>query len=118
MFITVIPNSNCIGQSWSWPGETDSLYVVNKDFPRFSTARQTVKRLVYQGKNKMQLRGLLMLLLSRAAGHCEGAGEVDPNTGVSERQRKLAEIVEMIHTGQAIHQVKITTHHYPVNSLS
>ena len=28
----------------------------------------TVKRLVYMGKNKMQLRGLLMLLVSRAAG--------------------------------------------------
>ena len=39
----------------------------------------TVKRLVYMGKNKMQLRGLLMLLVSRAAGRTEltgGEGEV------------------------------------------
>jgi len=74
----------------------------------------TVKRLVYQGKNKMQLRGLLMLLLSRAAGH--GAGcEVDPATGITEKQRKLAEIVEMINTGQAIHQSVVNL---PVNIAS
>jgi len=71
----------------------------------------TVKRLVYQGKNKMQLRGLLMLLLSRAAGHTAPA-EVDPSTGVMEKQRKLAEIVEMINTGQAIHQSVVNL---PVN---
>jgi len=71
----------------------------------------TVKRLVYQGKNKMQLRGLLMLLLSRAAGHPNGA-EVDPSTGVMEKQRKLAELVEMINTGQAIHQSVVNL---PVN---
>lgn len=72
----------------------------------------TVKRLVYQGKNKMQLRGLLMLLLARAAGHGAGAGDVDPGTGVTEKQRKLAEIVEMINTGQAIHQSVVNL---PVN---
>ena len=64
-----------------------------------------------QGKNKMQLRGLLMLLLSRAAGHT-AAAEVDPSTGVMEKQRKLAEIVEMINTGQAIHQSVVNL---PVN---
>jgi len=74
----------------------------------------TVKRLVYQGKNKMQLRGLLMLLLSRAAGHPNGA-EVDPATGVTDKQRKLAEIVEMINTGQAIHQSIVNL---PVNIAS
>ena len=31
----------------------------------------TVKRLVYMGKNKMQLRGLIMLLVSRAAGRTQ-----------------------------------------------
>ena len=74
----------------------------------------TVKRLVYQGKNKMQLRGLLMLLLSRAAGH-EAGCEVDPATGIMEKQRKLAEIVEMINTGQAIHQSVVNL---PVNIAS
>ena len=74
----------------------------------------TVKRLVYQGKNKMQLRGLLMLLLSRAAGHEPGC-EVDPATGIMEKQRKLAEIVEMINTGQAIHQSVVNL---PVNIAS
>merc|ERR1719166_342492 len=60
----------------------------------------------------MQLRGLLMLLLARAAGHGAGAGDVDPGTGVTEKQRKLAEIVEMINTGQAIHQSVVNL---PVN---
>lgn len=72
----------------------------------------TVKRLVYQGKNKLQLRGLLMLLLSRAAGHVPGCEDVDAATGVMEKQRKLAEIVEMINTGQAIHQSVVNL---PVN---
>ena len=55
-----------------------------------------------------------MLLLSRAAGH--GAGcEVDPGTGIMEKQRKLAEIVEMINTGQAIHQSVVNL---PVNIAS
>jgi len=74
----------------------------------------TVKRLVYQGKNKMQLRGLLMLLLSRAAGHPSpnDRAEVDASTGVMETQRKLAELVEMINTGQAIHQSVVNL---PVN---
>ena len=55
-----------------------------------------------------------MLLLSRAAGH--GAGcEVDPATGITEKQRKLAEIVEMINTGQAIHQSVVNL---PVNIAS
>lgn len=71
----------------------------------------TIKRLVYMGKNKMQLRGLLMLLVSRAAGHTTGT-EVDPSTGVTDKQRKLAEFIEMIHTGEAIHQSVVNL---PVN---
>jgi len=75
---------------------------------------QTVKRLVYQGKNKMQVRGLIMLLLSRAAGP-NGLKDIDPGTGVLEKQRKLAEIVEMINTAQAIHQSVVNL---PVNIAS
>ena len=71
----------------------------------------TVKRLVYMGKNKMQLRGLLMLLVSRAAGHVN-IPDVDPTSGVTENQRKLAEFIEMIHTGEAIHQSVVNL---PVN---
>ena len=82
--------------------------LVGSEHPVF----HTVKRLVYQGKNKLQLRGLLMLLLSRAAGHVGGSEEVDAATGVMEKQRKLAEIVEMINTGQAIHQSVVNL---PVN---
>jgi len=71
----------------------------------------TVKRLIYSGKNTMQLRGLVMLLVSRAAGQVN-TQDVDPNTGVTEKQRKLAELIEMIHTGQAIHQSVVNL---PVN---
>jgi len=74
----------------------------------------TVKRLVYQGRNKMQLRGLIMLLLSRAAGPNE-CKDYDKGTGVLEKQRKLAEIVEMINTAQAIHQSVVNL---PVNIAS
>ena len=55
-----------------------------------------------------------MLLLSRAAGP-NGLKDIDPGTGVLEKQRKLAEIVEMINTAQAIHQSVVNL---PVNIAS
>lgn len=72
--------------------------LVGSDHPVLRTA----KRLLYHGKNKMQVRGLIVLLLSRAVGPY--TEEWDPSTGVLEKQRKLAEIVEMIHTAQEIHK--------------
>jgi len=75
---------------------------------------KTVKRLVYQGENKMQVRGLLMLLLARAAGP-NGSKDFDMSTGVLESQRKLAEIIEMINTAQAIHKSVVNL---PVNIAS
>ena len=70
----------------------------------FSRLRETV--IVRDKLNKTQLRYLLillMLLLSRAAVH-EAGCEVNPTTGSKEKQKKLAEIVEMINAGHAIHQ--------------
>ena len=55
-----------------------------------------------------------MLLLSRAAGP-NGSKDFDKSTGVLEKQRKLAEIVEMINTAQAIHQSVVNL---PVNIAS
>merc|ERR1719278_1581920 len=52
-----------------------------------------------------------MLLVSRAAGHVN-VPDLDPTTGVTDSQRKLAEFVEMIHTGEAIHQSVVNL---PVN---
>merc|ERR1719225_642515 len=70
------------------------------------------KRLIYHGKNKMQVRGLMVLLLSGAVGAGNSSEVIDPGTGVLETQRKLAEIVEMIHTAQSIHQSVVNL---PVN---
>ena len=55
-----------------------------------------------------------MLLLSRAAGP-NGSKDFDKSTGVLEKQRKLAEIVEMVNTAQAIHQSVVNL---PVNIAS
>lgn len=74
--------------------------LIGSDHPVLRTA----KRLIYQGKNKMQIRGLIVLLVSRAVGSSQNSENVDPGTGVLDDQRKLAEIVEMIHTAHCIHQ--------------
>ena len=54
----------------------------------------TFKRLVHDGKNNLQVRGVLMLLLCHSTSNAE----------ISEEQRKLAEIIEMIHTAHYIHK--------------
>merc|ERR1719239_1753304 len=82
--------------------------LIGSDHPVLRTA----KRLIYHGKNKMQVRGLVVLLLSRAVGAGNSSEVIDPGTGVLETQRKLAEIVEMIHTAQSIHQSVVNL---PVN---
>lgn len=64
------------------------------------------RRLVYHGKINMQTRGLIVLLLSKAAGHaptCSDINSIGPS-GVTSRQQTLAEIAEMIHTAHLIHK--------------
>lgn len=54
----------------------------------------------------MQTRGLVVLLLSKAAGHtstCSDASSVG-SAGVTSRQQTLAELTEMIHTAHLIHK--------------
>lgn len=66
---------------------------------------KTAKRLVYNGRNNMQTRGLIVLLISKAAGHLDlNELEQDKPAGVSHNQRSLAEITEMIHTAHLIHK--------------
>ena len=55
------------------------------------------RRLIYNGRNNMQTRGLIVLLLSKAAGHMnpeelEVSDEQDKPAGVSHRsgRRRLA----------------------------
>ncbi|XP_076046748.1 all trans-polyprenyl-diphosphate synthase PDSS2-like [Oratosquilla oratoria] len=66
---------------------------------------KTAKRLIYNGRNNMQTRGLIVLLISKAAGHLNPEElEQDRPAGVSHSQRSLAEITEMIHTAHLIHK--------------
>ncbi|XP_035687165.1 decaprenyl-diphosphate synthase subunit 2-like [Branchiostoma floridae] len=78
---------------------------------------KTARGFVYDGNNSMQTRGLLVLLVSKAAGpggeweeeeEEEGEGE-DSNgrtmvSGIYRSQRSLAEITEMIHTAYLMHR--------------
>ncbi|KAK3875320.1 hypothetical protein Pcinc_019802 [Petrolisthes cinctipes] len=66
---------------------------------------KTAKRLIYNGRTNMQTRGLIVLLISKAAGHLNPEEfEQDQPGGVSLSQRSLAEITEMIHTAHLIHK--------------
>lgn len=64
------------------------------------------RRLIYHGKINMQTRGLVVLLLSKAAGHTSTCSDVNTvgASGVTSRQQTLAEITEMIHTAHLIHK--------------
>lgn len=67
---------------------------------------QTAKDLIYDGKHGLQTRGLIVLLLSKAAGPAPGmdVGEHDLVSGIFPSQRSLAEITEIIHTANLIHK--------------
>lgn len=60
--------------------------------------------LLYNGQNTMQAWGLIVLLVSKAAGHMNVNRSVDEDkSGVLRSQRALAEIAEMIRTSHLIH---------------
>ncbi|XP_014663391.1 PREDICTED: decaprenyl-diphosphate synthase subunit 2-like [Priapulus caudatus] len=76
---------------------------------------QTAKHLIYDGKNGLQTRGLIVLLMAKTAGRPSSDGydkdlsnqqqQVnDASSGITERQRQLAEITEVIHTAYLIHK--------------
>uniref|UniRef100_A0A336K210 CSON013505 protein n=1 Tax=Culicoides sonorensis TaxID=179676 RepID=A0A336K210_CULSO len=67
---------------------------------------KTAKNLIYNGKNNMQAWGLIVLLLSKAAGHAPSIPvmEQDKSAGVLHSQRALAEVTEMIRTSHLVHQ--------------
>lgn len=62
------------------------------------------RSLIY-GQNNMQTWGLIVLLVSKMAGHEKGIleSEQDKSAGVSMSQRTLAEVVEMVRTANMIH---------------
>ena len=55
----------------------------------------------------MQIRGLLVLLISKAAGHSANSidfMDAETSAGISQRQRSLAEMTEMIYSAHLIHR--------------
>ena len=59
--------------------------------------------MVYDERNLVQVRGLLILLLCRCLGDkISSMSDFDTETGVLRKQRKLAECIEMIFLSQAL----------------
>ena len=72
---------------------------------------KTAKGLLYNGKNNMQAWGLIVLLLSKAAGHHNVSEmEEDKAAGVLHSQRALAEVTEMIRTSHLVHKGLVNIH--------
>ncbi|KAK3932851.1 Decaprenyl-diphosphate synthase subunit 2 [Frankliniella fusca] len=72
---------------------------------------KTAKGLLYNGKNNMQAWGLIVLLLSKAAGHHNvNEMEEDKAAGVLYSQRALAEVTEMIRTSHLVHKGLVNIH--------
>ncbi|KAG4077573.1 hypothetical protein HA402_003000 [Bradysia odoriphaga] len=67
---------------------------------------KTAKHLLYNGKNNMQAWGLIVLLVSKAAGHAAHIPDMeqDKSAGVLHSQRALAEVTEMIRISHLVHQ--------------
>lgn len=63
------------------------------------------RRSLIYGQNNMQTWGLIVLLVSKMAGHAKGIleSEQDKSAGVLMSQRTLAEVVEMVRTANMIH---------------
>lgn len=77
--------------------------LVGTKHPLLNTARG----FVYDSKHNLQMRGLVVLLMSKAAGRSESAsGALLPDmiSGIYPSQRSLAEITELIHTAFLVHR--------------
>lgn len=64
------------------------------------------RNLIYDGRTNAQAFGLIVLLISKAAGHADHIPDLeeDKSAGVLHSQRALAEVTEMIRTSTLIHQ--------------
>ncbi|XP_034621826.1 decaprenyl-diphosphate synthase subunit 2 isoform X2 [Trachemys scripta elegans] len=77
--------------------------LVGTKHPLLNTARG----LVYDSRNNLQMRGLVVLLISKAAGPRNTAElpfQHDMVSGIYSSQRSLAEITELIHTAFLVHR--------------
>ncbi|KAM7358658.1 decaprenyl diphosphate synthase subunit 2 isoform 1-T1 [Cochliomyia hominivorax] len=66
---------------------------------------KTAKHLLYNGKNTTQAWGLIVLLISKAAGHAPTVPDMeqDKSAGVLHSQRGLVEVTEMIRIAHLVH---------------
>ncbi|XP_022177640.1 decaprenyl-diphosphate synthase subunit 2-like [Myzus persicae] len=79
-----------------------------------------VKGLLYNGQSNMQAWGLIVLLVSKAAGHIKVESSADEDqSGVLRSQRALAEIAEMIRTSHLMHNglINIYPEMFPNESI-
>lgn len=77
--------------------------LVGTQHPLLTTARD----LVHDSRNNLQLRGLVVLLISKAAGPSSvnaACQDYDMASGIYSCQRSLAEITEVIHTALLVHR--------------
>ncbi|KAM5256351.1 all trans-polyprenyl-diphosphate synthase PDSS2 [Ctenodactylus gundi] len=76
--------------------------LVGTQHPLLTTARG----LVHGSRHDLQLRGLVVLLISKAAGPsgAVGAPTHEAGSGIYACQRSLAEITELIHTALLVHR--------------
>lgn len=82
--------------------------LVGTNHPLLKTARG----LLYDSKHNLQTRGLIVLLIAKAAGPAKNSSTTDTMiAGISPSQRTLAEITEMIHTAKLIHKGVINLSH-------
>ncbi|KAJ7991195.1 hypothetical protein DPEC_G00294730 [Dallia pectoralis] len=78
--------------------------LVGTKHPLLNTARG----FVYESRNNLQMRGLVVLLMSKAAGPSQHTTSdlisQDMVSGIYPSQRNLAEITELIHTAFLVHR--------------
>ncbi|KAI5611738.1 decaprenyl-diphosphate synthase subunit 2, partial [Silurus asotus] len=77
--------------------------LVGTKHPLLNTARG----FVYDSKHNLQMRGLVVLLMSKAAGRSGSPSDAllpDMISGIYPSQRSLAEITELIHTAFLVHR--------------
>ncbi|XP_062379534.1 decaprenyl-diphosphate synthase subunit 2 [Sardina pilchardus] len=77
--------------------------LVGTKHPLLNTARG----FVYDSKNNLQMRGLVVLLMSKTAGPSHSVPDPqlpDMVSGIYPSQRNLAEITELIHTAFLVHR--------------
>ncbi|XP_025202595.1 decaprenyl-diphosphate synthase subunit 2-like isoform X2 [Melanaphis sacchari] len=97
--------SSFLSLRWLFSDEISNIALhlrrmVNSNHPLL----KTVKGLLNKGQNTMQAWGLIVLLVSKAAGHTNVDSSADEDkSGVLRSQRALAEIAEMIRTSHLMH---------------